>query len=312
MTTPAKISSATVRADFNDPVAVVHYARAADQLGLWKSERLLIERFFPDKTARLVEAGCGAGRVTLGIWALGYRQLVAFDFAEELVDQARALAEERAAAIPILHADATLPLEYQLECHPLGDTSPAPTAEQNHPQAGLQCHLSGDTRLPAESATGHSPSGRGVRSGCGLFDGALFMFNGLMQIPGRDNRRAALANLAAVCLPGAPLLFTTHDRDHSRVERACWKLEMLRWEKGQQDPRLVDFGDRYFEDDIGRTFMHLPDRAEILADLAATGWCHAYDAMRSDLTRESSAVQDFSDECRFWVAHKINCVTPLS
>jgi SAM-dependent methyltransferase len=312
VTTLAKFSSATVRADFNDPVAVVHYARAAHQLGLWQSERLLIERFFPDKTARLLEAGCGAGRVTLGLWTLGYRQLVAFDFAEELVDQARALAEERAAAIPILHADATLPLDCQIECHPLGDTSPTPTVEKNQPQAVRQCHLSGDTRLPAESATGHSPSGRGVRSGCGLFDGALFMFNGLMQIPGRDNRRAALANLAAVCLPGAPLLFTTHDRDHSRVERACWKLEMLRWEKGQQDPRLVDFGDRYFEDDIGRTFMHLPDRAEILADLAATGWCHAYDAMRSDLTRESSAVQDFSDECRFWVAHKINCVTPLS
>ena len=27
------------------------------------------------------------------------------------------------------------------------------------------------------------------------------------------------------------------------------------------------FGDRYFEDEVGRTFMHLPDRAEILADL---------------------------------------------
>jgi SAM-dependent methyltransferase len=255
VTTSAKISSATVRADFNDPVAVVHYARAAHQLGLWQSERLLIERFFPDQTARLLEAGCGAGRVTLGLWALGYHQLVAFDFAEELVDQARALVDERAATIPVHLADATLPLK------------PTVTGEA-------------------------------------LFDGALFMFNGLMQIPGRDNRRAALANLAAVCRPGAPLLFTTHDREYSRVERACWKLEVLRWEKGQQDPRLVDFGDRYFEDDVGRTFMHLPDRAEILADLAASGWVHTYDVMRSDLARESSAVQDFSDECRFWVAQK--------
>ena len=255
MTTPAKISSATVRADFNDPVAVVHYARAAHRLGLWQSERLLIERFFTEKSARLLEAGCGAGRVTLGLWGLGYHQLVAFDFAEELVDQARALADERGAAIPIHHADATHPIKPNL----IGEA---------------------------------------------LFEGALFMFNGLMQIPGRANRRAALANLAAACRPGAPLLFTTHDRDHSRVERASWKLETLRWEKGQQDPRLVEFGDRYFEDDVGRTFMHLPDRTEILADLAATGWTHAYDTMRSDLTRESTAVQDFSDECRFWAAHR--------
>jgi SAM-dependent methyltransferase len=251
---PSKISAATVRDDFNDPIAVVHYARAAHSLGLWKSEKLLIERFFPDRDARLLEAGCGAGRVTLGLWEMGYRHLVAFDFAEELVDQARALAEERSAPIPIHHADATQPI----------------------------CHLLGDN----------------------LFDGALFMFNGLMQIPGRANRRLALQNLAAVCRPGAPLLFTTHDRDHSRVERASWKLETLRWEQGKQDPRLVEFGDRYFEDDVGGTFMHLPDRAEILEDLAATGWIHDFDSMRRDLARESRAVVDFSDECRFWVARR--------
>jgi hypothetical protein len=83
-----------------------------------------------------------------------------------------------------------------------------------------------------------------------------------------------------------------------------WRLEAARWERGEQDPRLVEFGDRYFEDQVGRTFMHLPDRAEVLADLAATGWTHEFDALRSDIARESKAVRDFSDECRFWVAKK--------
>ncbi|MDF3058734.1 MAG: methylase [Rariglobus sp.] len=272
-----KISSATVRDDFNDPIAVVHYARAAHSLGLWKSEKLLIERFFPDTNARLLEAGCGAGRVTLGLWELGYRQLTAFDFAEELVDQARALAEERSAPIPIHHADATQPIQSNL----LGYfPSDAPSKNPGHPQV-------------QSNPIGYFG-----------FDGALFMFNGLMQIPGRANRRLALQNIAAVCRPDAPLLFTTHDRDHSRVERASWKLEALRWDQGKQDPRLVEFGDRYFEDDVGRTFMHLPDRAEILEDLAATGWTHGFDSMRRDLVRESRAVVDFSDECRFWVARR--------
>ncbi len=82
-----------------------------------------------------------------------------------------------------------------------------------------------------------------------------------------------------------------------------WRLETARWARGEQDPRLVEFGDRYFDDDNGgRTFMHLPDRAEILADLAATGWSHVFDSMRRDLARETKAVKDFSDECRFWVA----------
>ena len=253
-----KISLATVRADFNDPVAVVHYARAAHRLGLWESERLLIERFFPEPGMRLLEAGCGAGRVTLGLWQLGYRQLTAFDFAAELLDQARNLGAERAAAISFLQADATRLEQYR------GFRDVAP----------------------------------------GSFDGALFMFNGLMQIPGRTRRRAALRGLQRLCRPGAPLLFSTHDRDADPTERAHWRLEAGRWERGQQDPRLVEFGDRYFSDEEGRTFMHLPDRREILEDLAATGWDHAFDAMRREVAAESAAVRDFSDECRFWAAQR--------
>lgn len=250
---PKKISSATVRADFNDLPSVIHYTRAAHELGLWKSEKILLERFFPERTAPLLEAGCGAGRVTLGLWQLGYRNLTAFDFANELVDQARSLAAERQAeAIQFLVADAT--------------------------------------RL------------RQVKPPLSGYSGALFMFNGLMQIPGRENRRAALRELHHACVPGAPILFTTHDRDSSETERWLWRMETLRWTRAEQDPRLVEFGDRYFEDEAGRTFMHLPDRREILDDLAETGWEHSFDAMRRDIAKEPRAVLEFSDECRFWAA----------
>jgi len=246
-----KISSETVRADFNDVNTVVHYARAAHFLGLWKSERLLIARFFPDLSAPLLEAGCGAGRVTLGLHEMGYSQLWAFDFAQELLEQAQSLAQERGAEdIHFFNADAT----------------------------------------------------RLVRGpGMPLFGGVLFMFNGLMQIPGRENRRQALRQLRGLCRPGAPLMFTSHDRDVSPKEQASWREEAARWERGEQDPRLVDFGDRYFEDHTGRTFMHLPNRGEILEDLAASGWAHVFDELRRDVTSESRAVREFSDECRFWV-----------
>ena len=313
-----KITADTVRADFNDPLAVVHYARAAHFLGLWRSERLLIERFFPERSARLIEAGCGAGRVTLGLWDLGYHQLTAFDFAEELLDQARHLAIERgASAISFLHADATA----LRESHLLGDLP----AEEPKPVCNPMVDKLAEPRSPAASecsVTSPARSVRGKRAGTSratsktsavqksarpdgkTFAGALFLFNGLMQIPGRENRRAALRELHAVCAPGAPLLFTTHDRDHSPVERALWRLETLRWESGVQDPRLVEFGDRYFADETGRTFMHLPDRAEILADLAATGWSHEFDALRHEVAREPRAVREFSDECRFWAARR--------
>jgi SAM-dependent methyltransferase len=277
-----KISAAQVRADFDDPVAVAHYARAAHFLGLWESERILIQRFFPDPSAPLLESGCGAGRATLGLWELGYRNLTAFDFAAEQLDQARHLAGERgASAIRFVQADATRLHE---------------STESLRSRAGLHSPRDDPPRSPPRERQDNAPA----------FAGALFLFNGLMQIPGREQRRDALSGLRAVCAPGAPLLFTTHDRDHSPTERALWRLEALRWERGEQDPRLVEFGDRYFEDEAGRTFMHLPDRYEILADLAATGWAHEFDALRREVARESRAVRDFSDECRFWAARARN------
>lgn len=250
-----KISGETVRADFNSVETVIYYTCAAHGMGLWDSERRLIERHVPDCAAHLLEAGCGAGRVTLGLWEAGYRRITAFDFAGELVDQARSLAAERGTgSIRWLVADATrLP----------------------------ECHLRDHTR----------------------FDGVLFLFNGLMQIPGRENRRAALRGLHALCRDGAPFIFTTHDRDDP-AEQHLWAEEAGRWARGEQDPRLPEYGDRYFAHEHGYTFMHLPDRSEVIADLAATGWTHVEDATRDSLARESRLVREFSDNCRFWVARK--------
>jgi len=278
-----QIGGQSVREDFNDLRAVIHYTKAAHELGLWASERILIDRFFPNKRARLLEAGCGAGRVSVALAESGYTRLSAFDFSEELLAQAQGLVHERKLTrrVTLFFADAT-----RLASSPALRDAISGLAGKSEP----------DSQTPTNAAT------TGAH-----FDGALFLFNGLMQIPLRRNRRRALRQLAAVCRPGAPLLFTTHDRDDSPEERALWRLEATRWARGQQDPILREFGDRYYEDvDIGRTFMHLPTRTEILADLKATGWAHEYDAMRRNISRESRQVREFSDECRFWVASPMN------
>ena len=250
-----KISSDTVRGDFNAISTVIHYTRAAHFLGLWESERVLIERCFPDKSARLLEAGCGAGRVAVGLWHQGYRNITAFDFASEMIEQAQNLAAEQGiTGLNFLQADATR----LTECHIIDDT---------------------------------------------LFDGVLFLFNGLMQIPGRENRRTAMRELHRVCRPGAYFIFTSHDREDPRETKA-WAEEAARWARGEQNPRLLEFGDRYFAHEHGQTFMHLPDRREVLEDLLATGWRFEHTAQRDDLATEPLPVREFSDNCRFWIARK--------
>jgi SAM-dependent methyltransferase len=297
--TSAKITSNIVRDDFNSIEAVLHYTRAAHSLGLWESERLLIERYFTNRAAPLLEAGCGAGRATLGLWKLGYRHITAFDFAAELLEQAVSLAAERSAgAIRFVLADATHPNL----CHLLVDKSPeivagktrrlTPTAGGNQQES---CKLIDDKLLEAAASLED-------RRAC--FSGALFLFNGLMQIPGRENRRAAMRGLHQGSRAGAPFLFTTHDRDDSPAEVERWAREREAWNAGKQKAHLVEFGDRYMESTEGRIFMHLPDQVEIREDLAATGWQFEFTAMRREIARESRAVRDFSDECRFWVARR--------
>lgn len=66
-----------------------HYAWAAITIGLWASERVLIERYL-SKQADLLELGCGGGRVALGLLRLGYPHVTATDFSPLMVSVTRA------------------------------------------------------------------------------------------------------------------------------------------------------------------------------------------------------------------------------
>ena len=75
----------------------LHYARAAVQVGLWASERVLIERHF-SKSHRILELGCGGGRVALGLLQSGYPNIIATDFSPIMVSIARAVLADHDAA----------------------------------------------------------------------------------------------------------------------------------------------------------------------------------------------------------------------
>lgn len=238
-----------VRGFFNEPSTVRHYARAVANVGLWESERALCERRF-GRGDRLLDLGCGAGRVSIGLWRLGYESVAGADKAEEMVREAREIAECLGCPVRFERQDAT--------------------------------------------ALGYADAS---------FDGVVFAFNGLMQIPGRAARRRALSEIARVLRPGGALLFSTLDRADPLYARVFADAANPEHDLAA-NARLADYGDRLFRTDHGTTFMHVPARDEVAEDLAAAGLEVAEDAMRSAIARESEATRAFSEDCRMWVATK--------
>lgn len=238
-----------IRRYFNNPQTVEHYARAVANVGLWESERIWMEKWF-DRGESTLDLGCGAGRIGLGLWSLGYRRLLGADLSEAMVEQAREIAECLEAEITFQREDAT--------------------------------DLSFETDA---------------------FGSVAFGFNGLMQIPGRENRRKALEEIWRITKPGGVLLFTTLDRE-DRLYEAVFRDSSDYDHDRLRNPNVLEEGDRHFQTEHGTTFMHVPRRDEALEDLEATGWLWQEDRMRSEIASESSEVMDFSEDCRFWVAKK--------
>jgi ubiquinone/menaquinone biosynthesis C-methylase UbiE len=136
-----------------------------------------------------------------------------------------------------------------------------------------------------------------------VFDGAIFGFNGLMQIPQAVQREQALSEIFRVIRPGAWFVFTTHDRDRS-PHRSFWIQEERRWQQAEQAAELDDFGDRTEITKDGAHYMHVPSVQEMQAVLERVGFRIEATVMRSQLAHESAQVDAFSDDCRFWAVQK--------
>ncbi|MBR4598355.1 MAG: class I SAM-dependent methyltransferase [Opitutales bacterium] len=234
---------------FSQEGVVCDYARAALNVGLWQSEKIVFSKYF-NKTNRLLELGCGAGRIARGLCALGYSNIVATDFSENMVEVAKAIAQDFGEKI-----------EYQVQ-----------------------------------DATGLKFDGNS-------FDGAIFGFNGLMQIPKRNMRRKAMSEIFRVLKSGANFAFTTHDRDAPRNAK-YWQAEREKWRLGSKNKNLDEFGDICYESGHGELFIHSPARSEVEEDMLSCGFEKIFEKNRADIAFESQAVKEFSDECIFWVFKK--------
>ncbi len=234
---------------FEKPQVVCDYAEATINVGLWNSEKIVFEKFIP-KTAKILELGCGAGRIAFGLHKLGYTNLTATDFSSGMVLAARQIFESNNANIDCFELDAVEP------------------------------------NLPKES-----------------FDAVIFGFNGLMQIPSETRRKKAITEIFSLLKSGGIFAFTTHDRD-AAANADYWANEKKRWENGVQQPILDEFGDIYYCGAHGNIYIHSPVKSQVEEALNEAGFVLSYCEFRRNISPESEAVEDFSDDCIFWVAKK--------
>ena len=222
----------------------LHYARAAVRVGLWASERVLIERHLP-KSARLLELGCGGGRVVLGLRQAGYHDIVATDFSPIMVSLARAVLAD--------HDEAW---EHGVE------------------------------RQDATALTYSDAS----------FDHAIYAFNGLMCLPSRAHRLAALRSIHRVLKPGGVFLFTAADREKGAY--AAYRAK-----ESAPDDELIP-GDRWHESDTSPVFMHSSTEAETREELSETGFSVIECPLSTEIAADGPLVREFAGETRFYIARK--------
>ncbi len=234
--------------------AIKNYEKATREIGLWKSEQNVIEKYFRPNES-ILDIGCGTGRTTFGLYARGYKKITGLDLSAEMLKKAREIKDN----------------------------------------LNFKINFIEDNALDMEFKTAS-------------FNNALFSFNGLMQIPKKENRLQALKEIKRVLKPNGIFIFTTHNRDRGKQFKEFWQKEQQKWEKGLQDKRLFEFGDRITttKNNDQELFIHIPTHAEVVELIEASGFKLIEDFFRADKFDEPANVKEFSGECQFWVVKKEN------
>lgn len=90
---------------------VKRYGEAIDNVGLWNSEKIMFEKYI-NKSDKILDIGCGAGRTTINLYKLGYKNIIGVDLSTNLIEYAQNYVKKNNLDIDFKNGDATN-LEYE-------------------------------------------------------------------------------------------------------------------------------------------------------------------------------------------------------
>lgn len=98
------MDSNTVKAYYSREKVIRHYEDATRDVGLWISEEKVFKKVFKKKDS-IIDLGTGAGRIAIGLYELGYYNMIGVDFSRLMIKAARRLAKLLGYGIPFSVAD---------------------------------------------------------------------------------------------------------------------------------------------------------------------------------------------------------------
>ncbi|MBC7958848.1 MAG: class I SAM-dependent methyltransferase [Vallitaleaceae bacterium] len=101
-----KVNAEFVRHGFASKASLHEYIEATSEIGLWESEKILFSKYLK-KDDRILDLGCGTGRITFPLHQMGYKNIVGLDISSEMLAEAQRLNHELQGKIEFVLGDAT-------------------------------------------------------------------------------------------------------------------------------------------------------------------------------------------------------------
>ncbi len=95
-----------VKYELSQDITIAEYEGYAREIGLWKSERAMFDKFV-DKSAKILDLGCGAGRTTVALVENGWSNIIGVDLSERMIESASKISKEHGLNIAFEAGDAT-------------------------------------------------------------------------------------------------------------------------------------------------------------------------------------------------------------